>query len=422
MEMTRRELMNGVHLTYLPAGKFKTNLISAQFVLPLTRETASWNALLPNVLHRGTMRYPDMESLSKAMDLLYGAQISGTVRKKGENLCIGFVGSFLEEKYLPEKAALLEPVTALMGELLCDPATTSGRFIPAYVEGEKQNLIDLIRSSINDKRDYAAKRLIQEMCGDEPYGVMRLGDEKSVKKINNGKLFLYYQNLLATAPLELCYCGLIPPDRVERAFREAFASLPRQNIQPWGITQRRPAPETPRYVTEEMDVTQGKLSMGFRCESRDWAALMLANMLFGGSSTSKLFMNVRERLSLCYYASSSYHRVKGIITVQSGIECEKYQTVHDEILAQLAAVQRGEWEEWEKESALRMLINALNSLGDSAGQMEDFFLSQTVLDLGGTPESIRQQLLAVDDERICLAAQSIKLDTVYFLKGGESHE
>ncbi len=422
MKVVSKELMDGVHLTCLWADKFKTNLISAQMVLPLQEERASWNALLPNVLRRGTARYPDMESLSKELDLLYGAQLNPTVRKKGENQCIGFVGSFLEEGYLPEKQHLLEPVVTLLGEMFCQPATNNGRFVSSYVEGEKQNLADLIRSSLNDKREYASRRLIQEMCRGEAYGVSRLGEESGIEKISAGKLYLYYQELLAQAPLELFYCGPLPVQRVERAFTEAFSMLPRRQIQPWNITAQRPAPEQPRYITECMDVTQGKLCLGFRCTAKDWPAMMMANVIFGGSSMSKLFMNVRERLSLCYYAGSAYHRSKGLLTVSSGIEVENYQKVLDEILRQLQAVQKGEWEDWEQESALRLLGSSLRSMEDSAGQMEDFLLGQAVLGSADSPESIMEQLQQVDARRISLAAESVRLDTVYFLKGEQEHD
>ena len=155
MEVKRWELMPHVYLTYLPARKFKTGVLSAQFITPLAKETASYNALLPAVLHRGTMRCPDMEQLAAAMDRLYGAQISPTIRKRGETQCLGFVASFIDDSYIPGGEQLLEPVAELLGELLCDPVTERGRFVTAYFEGEKTNLIDAIRSQVNDKREYA---------------------------------------------------------------------------------------------------------------------------------------------------------------------------------------------------------------------------------------------------------------------------
>ena len=169
-----------------------------------------------------------------------------------------------------------------------------------------------------------------------------------------------------------------------------------------------------------MDVTQGKLGMGFSCGSSDMPALLMGNTLFGGSSNSKLFLNVREKLSLCYYASSSYARSKKILTVSSGIEPKDYDRTLEEILHQLRQVQQGQWEPWELEGARSTALNSLRSVGDSQSALENFYMSRAAVDQQETPEELMQSLSAVTPERICAAAQSIRLDTVYFLRGKEA--
>ena len=223
----RKEIMQNVFLTYLPASKFKTSVLSAHLVTPLSRENASANALLPAVLRRGTLRCPDMERLSAALDTLYGAQIDYTVRKKGERQCVGFVASVIDDAFAPAGEKLLEPVADLLGELFLDPVTRNGHFLAEYVDSEKQNLIDAIRAIRNDKQDWADVRLMQEMCAGEPYGVLRLGDEETAARINNHKLFNHYRELLSTSRMELFYCGSANPERVEGALCRAFAALPR---------------------------------------------------------------------------------------------------------------------------------------------------------------------------------------------------
>lgn len=421
MNENRREIMENVYLTYLPATKFKTGCLSAQLVTPLRRETAAWNALLPPVLSRGTVRYPDMESLSAAMDRLYGMNLSTTIRKRGERQCVGFVTTVIDDRYAPGGEPLLEPAAQLLGELFLDPVTRGGRFLPEYVESEKTNLIDSIRSIRNDKRDWARPpRLLEEMCAAEPYGVSRWGDEQSAAKINNQKLYQYSQRLLTESRLELFYCGSAERRRVEDALLEAFAALPRGVPAELSAPERPAAPSEPRFVTETMDVTQGKLAMGFRCATDDIPAMILANLLFGGTSNSKLFMNVREKLSLCYYASSLYARSKGILTVSSGIETKDYDRALAEILHQLEAVQRGEWEDWELAAARSAMRASLQSLGDSQGAMENYYLGQAATGQDESPEELLVLLSEVTPERIRAAAQSVKLDTVYFLKGREN--
>ena len=422
MNNQRIRLAEGVYLTYLPARKFKTSLLSAQFITPLQEKTASVYALLPAVLRRGTVRYPDMGSLSAELDRLYGTQIDYTIRKKAESQCVGFVASFIDDAFVPGGEKLLEPVADLVGELICAPATRSGRFLPEYVEGERTNLVEAIRGVLNDKRDYADLRLLQEMCGGEPYGVSRLGDVKSAEKVSSQRLYSGYTDLISTARLELFYCGSARLDRVEGALLRAFSALPRKNIRELTLSAPHPVREEPKFVTEEMDVTQGKLGMGFSCGSDDFTALLLGNTLFGGSSNSKLFLNVREKLSLCYYASSLYHRQKGIITVSSGVEFADYQRAYDEILAQLKAVQEGQLEDWELEGAKSTLLNAYTSMGDSQSRLENFYLGQTATGQSDTPEELAEEVRRTTPERIFRAMETVRLDTVYFLKGKEAAE
>lgn len=420
MEVKRWELMPHVYLTYLPARKFKTGVLSAQFITPLAKETASYNALLPAVLHRGTMRCPDMEQLAAAMDRLYGAQISPTIRKRGETQCLGFVASFIDDRFVSRNEPLLEPAAELLGELLLDPVTRGGRFLQEYVEGEKANLADAIRSIRNDKRDWADLRLLQELCAGEAYGVSRLGDEKSVEKTSPQKLYAEYRRLVASAPMELFYCGSAELSRVEDALLNALSALPRQGVAPVPVTEHhRPRQET-RVVREGMDVTQGKLGMGFSCTSDDESALLLGNLLFGGSSNSKLFLNVREKLSLCYYASSTYVRSKGILTVSSGIETADYDRAEAEILRQLDEIRQGLWEDWELTAARESLLSALQALGDSQGALENYYLGLAATGRRETPEEMAALLRQVTPERIRAAAQSVQLDTIYFLKGKEA--
>ena len=419
MYENRREIMPDVFLTYLPARKFKTSRLTLNLVAGLDRATASANALLPAVLSRGTMRHPDMESLSAAMDTLYGATVDSVVRKKGERQCIGFAAGFIDDAFTPHGEKLLEPVAELMGEMLLEPVTRNGSFLAEYVDSEKANLIDAIRSLRNDKRDWAEIRLMQEMCAGEPYSILRLGDEESAGRLSHHALYRHSGALLAGSRVEVIYCGSAEAQRVEDAVLTALAALPRGAQTALPEVQRIQAPDTPRRIVETMDVTQGKLAMGYRCSSDDYPAMVLANLIFGGTSNSKLFLNVRERLSLCYYASSSYARSKNIMTVSSGVERKDCDRAMEEIARQLTAVQNGEWEDWEQDGALQAMLSSLTSLPDSQGALENYYLGQIATDAGETPEELTAALREVTKERIMAAARSAKLDTVYFLHGKE---
>lgn len=224
----------------------------------------------------------------------------------------------------------------------------------------------------------------------------------------------------------LYYCGSAEAERVERAMLEVFGALP--------ANERRYRPDcqvvahapqgAPRVVEESLDVTQGKLAMGLRtggitAKDEAFPDLLLLNAVFGGTSMSKLFMNVREKLSLCYFASSGLDRIKGLMLVSSGIEFEKYQQAKNEILAQLEACRRGEITADELEGARRIVVNALRTTLDSQGRMADYWLGQAVAGLTDGPEELAAKVEQVTAERLALTAQKLELDTIYFLKGKE---
>lgn len=418
--MTRQRIMDNVYLTYIPSEKFKTSFLSAQMMVPMKQETAALNALLVNVLSRGTVSYPDMEAISCRLDDLYGARMEPVVRKKGENQVFGFLASCIDDRLLPEGERVLEPLADLLGELFTAPVTKNGRLRIDYLESERENLADLIRSDINDKRAYASRRLIEEMCAGEAYGLRRLGTAEEVEKISLKKLNTHYQTVLSQARMELYYCGSAPEKRVAGMFRRAFAALPRSGESDIAPTLRREPPESCRIVEEVLDVTQGKLCIGFRTSSTDAAATMMMSAMFGGTSTSKLFLNVREKLSLCYYIGSSNHWKKGLITVSSGIEFENYQRAVDEILNQLEELKNGNWEAWEMEDARSALRNSLRTMEDSAGAMEDFTMGQLATNGEETVQGLLSAMEAVTPERIREAANTVKPDTIFFLKGKEA--
>lgn len=424
-QVSYRELSPGVRLRIIHTDKFKNSYFSVNLLSPLQAETAAANALIPQVLRRGSRLHPDMESLSAALDELYGGAIEPVVRKRGETQCVGFVASFLDDAYAPDHTPIMEQAAALLGEILLDPHTCEGVFSPEYTQGEKEQQIRRIRGRINDKRSYATYQLTRLMCREEAYGVDRLGEEPQVAAITPENLWQRYRELCETAVVELYYCGSAQPQAVEEAMRCAFAPLLTggERVQP-SCDIRLHAPREPQVVEEAMDVTQGKLAMGWRTGGssiweEDYPALVLFNAVFGGCTLSKLFMNVREKLSLCYFASSSLEKLKGLVVVSSGIEFAQYTRARDEILSQMAAMGRGEIAPEELEGARQVYMGLYRSMLDEPGRLEDYWLEQAVAGLELGPDELAKKLEQVDAAAVAAVAQKMELDTIYFLKGEE---
>lgn len=428
MELKRSEIMPGVWLNHLGTDKFKTACLSVTLLTQLQRDTASLNALIPFVLRRGTARHGDMEAISMRFEELYGAAIEPVVRRIGEIQCIGFYASLPEERYLPGSTNVLHDTCELLGELLLTPATRGGLLLQKYVDSEKEHLADLIRSRVNNKHGYAITRCLEEMCCYEDFSVSRLGDAESAMSAHYRKLTRQYRELLQSSPVEIFYCGMESVKSVRAALRESLSALPRAEINyDLGTDVRMNAVEdAPRFVEEPMDVTQGKLVMGFRLgecmEEPNIPAIRVFNAVFGGGATSKLFVNVRERLRLCYYASSMVDVHKGVLLVSSGIEFDKLDVVRDEVLNQLDAIRRGEISEEELSSARACVASDLRALTDSQGELEGFYLSQILDGSDCGPMELAELIEEVTAEDVAGIARSIECDMIYFLRGEDTED
>ncbi len=426
MEVIQKELLPGVTLTALRTGKFKSSCLSLTLLAPMDRRNVTANALLPSVLRRGSQVHPDTQSLSAALDELCGGTLEASVRQQGETQCVGFIGSFLDDAFSPDGAPILEPAAALMGELLLQPVVQNGAFRADYVSGEGKNLADRIRAQINDKRQYAIRRLTEQMCEGEPYGLDKLGFADEAAAVTPQQLWERYQTLLRTAPIVLYYCGSAPVERVEAALREALRGLPeRAAVSAPARAAGARAVEKVRFFEDALDVTQGKLALGWRTggitiHSGEYPALLVLNAVYGGTTTSKLFMNVRERLSLCYFASSMLDKQKGLMLVSSGIEFDKVDQARQEILSQFQACVQGDFTDQELEAARRAVVSGLTACEDSQGLLEFYWQAQAAALLCQKPDELAQSVEQVTKEQVVEAARKMELDAVYFLKGKES--
>ncbi len=428
MGLVRREIMPGIWLNYLYTGKFKTSYMSFNLLTQLKRETAALNALIPSVLYRGTVRYPDMEKLNARMEDLYGAVIAPNVRQLGEIQCLGFSASFPEEEFLPSGADEFNNVVSLLSDILLRPATKGGLFLPQYVESEKEKLSQMLLSIINNKRSYAIMRCREEMCCFEDYSAGKCGKAEDVEDIHYKKLTKQYRKLLETCPMEIFYCGRESEKRTVSALREYLSAMPRAEIDyDIGTDIRLNALEAePRFCREEMPLSQARLVMGWRLgdsmDLEDRSRVTVFNAVFGGSVTSKLFMNLREKMGLCYDISSASDLRKGIMFVNSGISAENFETAKDAVLAQLEAIKRRDITEEELESAKAVCIADTLAIPDSQSALESFYLVRAVEGTDFSPEESAELLKDVTADDVAEAARATECDMIFLLAPSEDEE
>lgn len=413
------ELLPGVMLHCAHADRFKQGALSIQFVRPMKKEEAAFNALLPAVLLRGTGNDPDLRAITWRLDDLYGASVSALVRRVGDYQTTGLYCAFMEDRFALEGDRILEPMLDFARQLLLEPLLENGAFCKDFVESEKKNLISTVESEINDKRLYAASRLCKLMCKGDSFALPRLGEKEDVERIDPQSLYDHYLCVLRQSPVELFYVGSAETSEVAALLRKMFEKLERDC---------QPLPEQTAFCggaggheEERMDVAQAKLCMGFMTpitnRSPMFAAMQVMNTLYGAGMTSKLFMNLREKQSLCYSIGSGYYGSKGIMTVSAGIDERSEQIARQEILDQLRACCEGRITEAELDGAKEAVLSSLRTVHDSPGAIENYYATASLSGLSMTPEVYAEKVRTVTAEDVAKAARTLQYHSSFCLKG-----
>lgn len=413
------ELLPGVTLRCCRDKRFKQNCMTFQFVQTASAQTASLDALLPSVLLRGCRSYPTLQAVANRADALYGAAVGTLVRTVGDYHTTGLSFSMMDERFALPGDQILAPMIGLLEELLLEPVLEEGVFCEAFVEQEKRNLLQFIDSNMDNKQAYALHKLGMLMAREDPFYVPRLGEPEIIREITPRTLYAHYRKLLRESRFELFYVGSASLEQVAERIRPLVSRLDRDYKPLPPHTGFHPSQG--QDVCEVMDITQGKLCMGFVStidnRSYDLPALVLLNLIFGGGMTSKLFMNVREKLSLCYSVGSSLRGAKGMIFVYAGIDCDKEAVTRQEILHQLDLCRQGEITPEELEAARTYILSSLSTVYDAPRSIESTFFTDAITGSVLKHEEYIQAIQKVTLEQVIAAANTITLHSTLFLKG-----
>ena len=418
MNFEKINIKDNINLYYIPTQKFKTTSIGFYIKRPLTRSECTKNALLSMLLRRACPRFGKSTELLRYLDGLYGVSFQTNVHKKGEIQIISANFQFLNDKFIDEDIDILGSVLDLAGDCLLNQKSFNGE----YLAQEKENLKSQIASVINDKRRYASKRCMEIMCEGEPYGISSIGYTDDIDKITAEDLLIHYRDTVIKSPVDIFVTGDVDIKSVSKKIEDMFFDIDVSEDVSYNCDVKKDVCEV-KNVEEEQPVVQGKLCMGFRTNTyitdEDYPALMMYNAILGCGIFSKLFNNVREKLSLCYYASSSIISLKGIMTINSGIEVKNFKRAYDEILVQMDDIKKGNISDTEMSAALLGTVNSINSMRDNPVAVYDYLLSG-ILSKNIIPlDTLTERIKNVKKEDIVKVSEKIKLDTVYFLKGCE---
>lgn len=415
---------NGIKFHFVPTQKFKTIAITAKFRAPLSRDTITRRALIPHVLQQETQSYPDRVTLQQKLDSLYGALLSMNGTKKGNYHITTIRLETANQKFISNEASIMDEAIALFKEVIFNPKSENGSFPEATVTREKATLKQKIKAVADDKMQLANMRLLDEMCSEEQYKLHVQGYEEDLETITPENLYSCYQSMLQDDTLDIYISGDIDPDTIESKITEAFVRRETEN----SIAKEESASQKnePKTVIDKQDVQQAKLHLGYRTNitygDKDYFALHVFNGLLGGFPSSKLFINVREKNSLAYYAASRFESHKGLLFVFSGIAPKDYQQAREIIVQQVEAMKNGDFTEGELNDTKELVINQMLETTDNAKGMIELMYQQEV---GGKELPFNQLtdgIKKVSKEDVIKVAEKLELDTVYLMTRGDKDE
>ena len=420
--MEIKNVKSGVSLSFIENKLFKSALLTVRFLLPLKADEITENAMVVDMLSECSKAYPNPEDLQLNLSALYGAEIYSSFEKSGDTQMLTLSLRSLADRYGIGGEKCFTKAAEIFRGLIFEPNFQDGLFKTEDVERAKRRHADIIKGELNDKRIYAKNRMEEIMYKDEAYGLPKNGFSESVENATPEILTEAYKRLIEKATVRVAYVGDSLPECV-RDLAEAFPETDR--IYP--DATRYVEPFKCREIHEKMEVTQGKLVMGFRTSEiggdRDTVATALAVDIFGGGTYSFLFSEVREKLSLCYYCAARAIRKKGYITVESGVEDKNAQRAKNEILNQLEKVQRGDFSDELIEYSKRSISDSLNSAVDSIASIDYWYGARFLEENPLSPAEMSELIKGVTREEIIESARKIKPDTFYFLeslKGGNA--
>lgn len=423
MSLQKIDIAQGVQGYYIQNTRFNTTLITYNFYLPLNGEKMATASLLPFLLTSCSEEFRDYINLNIGLLDLYGADLSCSVSKSGDLFLVKIGINVINNNLALEADEPVSRAARLVSNLIFAPALENGLFCENDISREKRKTIERIVGEINNKKAFARTRLFEEMFGSDPYGKFIYGSAEEVKAITAEQLYAAWRELLSAAYVRINVIGSEYPTSVFALAKEKFSEVERC-FNPSILTTKADLAEVknPRDITERFNVTQGKIAMGFTSKIKGSlktaSALSLFSDIFGGGPYSKLFENVREKQSLCYYCSAISRRNKGFVTVESGVEEQNAQKTIDAVLKELSDIQNGIFEDSTVEASKKAITDSLYGYYDNATALDVWYSREINEDI--SPEEAAELVMKVTRGDIINAAKGVKLHTVYRLMPKEA--
>lgn len=416
--------MNNIYK--INSEKFKSIYFSINFTMPVNKRQISENALLSAVLGKSNKKFKTQKEIQMYLYSLYGANFDIGIEKFGDLYNIEFRGECINKKYLPNNTDVVNEVLEFLYDAIYNPNVLNGAFDEEVVEREKDFILNKIREVKDDKLRYGIRKMEELMCKDEPFSTYVYGDEDDIYKITSSDLYKRYNEVISNSCITFIISGnLLGYEDIEEKVNNIFNNKLVSKLNYKDLIYNQKLNHNQEVVEESQQTTQSVLSYGLRINnsnSNDFYKLSVYNALLGGTPSSKLFQNFREKESLAYTVRSRYYRFKDIIIIYAGIQKENYEKAKLVIENEINKIKDGEISDEEFEASKKSIISDLKEWNDSKIALSKMFISNlfSLKNDSLTLEQMVEKFEKVTKQDIIDIASKITIEKIYFL-GGENN-
>lgn len=416
--------MNNIYK--INSEKFKSIYFSINFTMPVNKRQISENALLSAVLGKSNKKFKTQKEIQMYIYSLYGANFDIGIEKFGDLYNIEFRGECINKKYLPNNTDVVNEVLEFLYDAIYNPNVLNGAFDEEVVEREKDFILNKIREVKDDKLRYGIRKMEELICKDEPFSTYVYGDEEDIYKITSSDLYKRYNEVISNSCITFIISGnLLGYEDIEEKVNNIFNNKLVSKLNYKDLIYNQKLNHNQEVVEESQQTTQSVLSYGLRINnsnSDDFYKLSVYNALLGGTPSSKLFQNFREKESLAYTVRSRYYRFKDIIIIYAGIQKENYEKAKLVLENEINKIKDGEISDEEFEASKKSIISDLKEWNDSKIALSKMFISNlfSLKNDSLTLEQMVDKFEKVTKQDIIDIAGKITIEKIYFL-GGENN-
>ena len=407
---------DGYRLHLIKNTSFKTISFKIVFWNELKKEDLAYRNMLVNNLLFSSHKYNTNRKIAIRKEELYNADIYGKTYRKGTQIVTEMCLSSIEDRFTED--GNFRKSLEFLFDCINNPNINNGAFEEVSFNITKENIMNSIKSE-KENPNYLAYQKYKELIGkNNAFIGSILGTLEEVESITPFSLYEYYKSFFQNNHIDIYILGDLEEKDVlyiDKLINFRSKHIKYSNVY---LSYEKEYSEN----CEDSKFNQSKLFMGGSIkaltEHEKKYESIIYNIILGNSPTSKLFQNIREKMSYAYTISSSINRLDGMFVINAGISLKNFEKTKSEIINQINEMKQGSFDSKEIKDAKEVILSIIKEINDNPWAIIDYYNNHLYFDADTIEKQIKE-ITKIQKEDILSVANKINIDTVFLLKEDE---